>query len=161
MIGRSEIVDTLSRTVSAGQYAVLEAVTRDRKRAAASNRSVGTALRHLQKIAPEDPLVVNLTAYQYKNTYMLKYWPQIQAGRAPNDRLLAYAERNFFDVLSANPSDESAINGLGTVLFYERELEDAAFFQRRAAALAKRQGLEYGAANADLKQTLRYLRQQP
>ena len=161
MIGRSEIVDTLSRAVSAGQYAVLEAVTRDRKRAAASNRSVGTALRHLQKIAPEDPLVVNLTAYQYKNTYMLKYWPQIQAGRAPNDRLLAYAERNFFDVLSANPSDESAINGLGTVLFYERELEDAAFFQRRAAALAKRQGLEYGAANADLKQTLRYLRQQP
>jgi hypothetical protein len=138
----------------------LQGCTRDRKHAAAGNRSVGTALRHLQDIAPEDPLVLNLTAYQYKNTYMLKYWSQIQAGRAPKDRLLARAERNFFDVLSGNPSDESAINGLGTVLFYERELEAAAFFQRRAAALAKRRGMDYQAAKSDLQQTLQHMRQQ-
>jgi TIR domain-containing protein len=160
MVGRTKIVDLLSRAIGARQYAVLEAVTRDRKHAAAGNRSVGTALRHLQDIAPEDPLVLNLTAYQYKNTYMLKYWPQIQAGRAPEDRLLARAERNFFDVLSGNPSDESAINGLGTVLFYERELEAAAFFQRRAAALAKRRGMDYQAAKSDLQQTLQHMRQQ-
>jgi TIR domain len=161
MLGRSEIVDSLSRTIGAGQYAVLEAVKRDRRRAEIANKSVGQALQHLHNMAPEDPLVVNLTAYQQKNTYMLKYWTQIQASRAPKDRLLAQAERNFFDVLFVNPSDESAINGIGTVLFYERELEAAAFFQRRAAALAKRQGSDYQAAKTDLKQTVRYMRQQP
>jgi hypothetical protein len=161
MVGRSKIVASLSRAIGAGQYAVLEAVKRDRKRAEVANQSVAKALQHLRNIAPEDPIVVNLTAYQYKNTYMLKYWPQIQAGRAPKDRLLVRAERNFFDVLRSNPSDESAINGLGTVLFYERELEAAAFFQRRAAALAKRQGMDYEAARSDLKQTLQHMRQQP
>jgi len=161
VLGRSEIVETLSRTIGLGQSVVLEAVTRDRKRATAANKSVGQALQHLHNIAPNDPMVVNLMAYQLKNTYMLKYWSQIQAGRAPKDRLLARAERNFFDVLCGNPSDESAINGIGTVLFYERELEAAAFFQRHAAALAKRQGSDYQAAKTDLEQTLRYMPQQP
>jgi len=158
--GSSEIVDGLARAIGLGQYAVLEAVVHDRKRAESANNSVDSALQHLHNMAPEDPMVINLTAYQQKNTYTLKYWDQIQAGRAPKDRLLARAEHNFFDVLFTNPSDASAINGIGTVLFYERELEAAAFFQRRAAALAKRQGMDYQAAKADLKQTVSHMRRQ-
>lgn len=48
------------------------------------------------------------------------------AGRAPKDPLLNQGERHFFDALCVDPSDPSALNGLGSILMFEREL-DAAF----------------------------------
>jgi hypothetical protein len=138
----------------------MAAITQNFAAAGKANDEVTGHLRELYKVAPGDPLVVALMAYQEKNTYMIRYWHAIQAGKAPRDRLLARAERQFFDVLCVNPADENAINGLGTVLFFERELEAAAFFQRLAVGFARKRGLDYTAAKSDLNNTLKYLRQQ-
>lgn len=56
-----------------------------------------------------------------------------------------------------NPKDEGAINGIGTILFYERELAAAAFFQRRAIAHAKPRGGGCQLAEKDLRLTLRFI----
>ena len=56
-----------------------------------------------------------------------------------------------------DPNDDSAINGIGSILFYERELEAAAFFQRKELEFAKQRGGSYEAAEHDLQLTLRFL----
>jgi len=160
IVGRSNQLQDLCEQAAAAQYQIIAAITQKRAAAEKANKAVAGLLKALHKGAPEDPLVVALMAYQDKNTYMIRYWPAIQAGKAPKDRLLARAERQFFDVLCVNPSDMNAINGLGTVLFFERELEAAAFFQRLAVGFAKQRGMDYAAAKTDLNNTLRYLRQQ-
>ena len=111
-------------------------------------------------MAPLDAIVLNLSGYQCKNKYTIKHWEKIQVGRAPKDSVLLRGERYFFNTLCVNPEDESAINGLGSILFYERELQAAAFFQRRAIELAKKSGGNYQAAEQDLAQTLRFMGQQ-
>ncbi len=104
-----------------------------------------------------DPVIVNLDGYHLKNAYMLKYWAQIQAGVAPEDRLLERAERRFFDTLSIDPTDPSAVNGLGSILVFQRELAAAEFFIRAAIALAEKQGLgTYPAAESDLELVRRF-----
>lgn len=103
-------------------------------------------------IWPLDPMIVNLDGYHLKNAYMLKHWDAIQAGRAPVDELLQCAERRFFETLSIDPTDPSALNGLGSVLILERELDAAKFFVTAAIAAAKTKGMaSYPAAQQDLK----------
>jgi hypothetical protein len=63
-----------------------------------------------------DPMIVNLGGYHLKNAYMLEHWDAIQAGRAPKDPLLDRAERRFFETLAIDPTDPSALNGLGNIL---------------------------------------------
>jgi len=46
------------------------------------------------------------------------------------------------------------LNGLGSNLFFERELDAAEFFQRRAIEIVKRSGSNYEAAEIDLQQIL-------
>jgi len=159
MASRAPLVESMANSVAAGQYRVLDAMTTDFKKAAAANVQVDKALRSLKKLAPRDVMVINLCGYQCKNNYMFKHWKNIQVGRAPKDPLLLRAERHFFDTLSVNPRDESAINGIGSTLFFERELQAAAFFQRRAMELAKQRGGDYTAAYDDLQQTLRFMEQ--
>jgi len=161
ILGRTNEIESRCEQIGAGQYRIMAAVTENFPAAEKDNDALTRQLQELSRRAPADPLVVTLKAYQDKNTYLLKYWHPIQACKAPKDRLLARAERQFFDVLCVNPSDFNAINGLGTILFFERELQAAAFFQRRAVAIAKKRGLDYTAAKLDLENTLRYLRQQP
>ena len=157
---RTPLVEKVANGVAAGQYAVLAAVGTDLKKAAKANVSVEKALRSLKKMAPLDAIVLNLSGYQYKNNYTVKHWEKIQVGRAPKDSVLLRGERYFFNTLCVNPEDESAINGLGSILFYERELQAAAFFQRRAIELAKKSGGNYQAAEQDLALTLRFMGQQ-
>lgn len=90
---------------------------------------------------------------------MFRHWAAIQAGRAPKDPVLQTGERCFFEALCVDPSDPSALNGLGTILMFERELDAAEFFQRRAIDLVKRTGGEYAAAQHDLDLILYYKRQ--
>jgi hypothetical protein len=97
-------------------------------------------------------MIVNLDGYHLKNAYMLKHWDAIQAGRAPVDNLLMRAEARFFETLSVDPTDPSAVNGLGSVLMLERELDAAEFFVRTAIAIARARGIgTYQAAEDDLK----------
>jgi hypothetical protein len=156
---RTSVVQSLANGVAAAQYGVLMAIAKDLKKATTANIAVDKALRSLKKLAPLDVVVLNLSGYQCKNNYMIKYWQKIQNGRAPKDPLLIRGERYFFDTLFVNPNDEDAINGIGTILFYERELRAAAFFQRRAIELAKRSGRNYEAAEQDLQLTIKFMGQ--
>ena len=156
---RPPAVQSLANGVAAAQYGVLATITTDLKKAATANIAVDKRLRSLKKLAPLDVMVMNLSGYQCKNNYMIKHWQKIQAGQAPKDPLLIRAERYFFDTLSVNPRDESAINGIGSILFYERELQAAAFFQRRAIELAKQRGGNYEAAQHDLELTISFMGQ--
>ena len=67
---------------------------------------------------------------------------------------MARAERCFFQSLCVNPLDPSALNGIGSILMFERELDAAEFFQRRAISSAKREGYGYPEAEIDLKTIL-------
>jgi hypothetical protein len=91
---------------------------------------------------------------------MFKYWGAIQAGRAPKDPLLVRSERYFFEALCVDPEDPSALNGLGSILMFERELDAAEFFQSRAIAIVKRSGGNYAAAEHDLDLILYFKQKQ-
>ena len=95
---------------------------------------------------------LNVAGYHRKNAYMLKYWDQIQAGSAPpQDSLLREAEQFFFKALFVNPYDFTAINGLGSILILERELDAAEFFIKRSIELSQEKGVTYAEALHDLR----------
>jgi tetratricopeptide (TPR) repeat protein len=101
-------------------------------------------------------VVLNLCGYHRKNAYMLKHWGAIQGGRPPKDPLLRHAERWFFETLFVNPNDYSGLDGLSSILIYEKELEAAEFFSLRAIALAAAHGIDYGAAKHNLAMIRRF-----
>jgi TIR domain len=146
--------------VAMAQYAVVMALDKNFDKAAEANRQVGDALVSLQRLAPLHPRVLNLAGYQCKNDYMVKHWDAIQVWRAPSDPLLEQSERYFFESLGVNPFDVSAINGLGNIMFFQRELDAAEFFHDRAETLCfKRTGKHYDAAISDLEM-VRWFRSQ-
>jgi hypothetical protein len=61
---------------------------------------------------PLESMIMNLAGYHLKNAYTLKHWDAIQAGRAPDDPLLAQAEQRFFETLAIDPTDPSALTDL-------------------------------------------------
>ena len=148
---RSDVVQSLVSTIGNLQIQVVLAMTKDFAAAASANASVRSGLESAIKLAPYDPMVLNLAGYQCKNDYMFAHWNEIQAGRAPKDPLLSQGERHFFDALCIDPSDPSAVNGLGSILMFERELDAAEFFQRRAIDIVKGSGGNYEAAQQDLE----------
>jgi TIR domain len=161
VLGDTSVVQPLIHGVAAGQYAALAALEQDFDKAIEANRHVGSAMHNLQEMAPLHPMVLNLAGYQCKNDYLMKHWDAIQVWRAPKDALLDRGERYFFESLCVNPFDESAINGLGNILFFERELDAAEFFHGRAADLyLKRTGEHYDAAEHDLRMVRGFKHQQ-
>ena len=106
------------------------------------------------KAWPQEPMALNLAGYHHKNTYMVKHWAALQAGHPPIDRLIEKAERFFFEALFVTPNDFTALNGLGSLLFLQRDIKSAEFFIRRAIALAQKSGDDYSAAQQDLAMIL-------
>jgi hypothetical protein len=153
------LLQAMTTAIAHSQYAALFAIEKDFNAAAKANAHIGDALKSAQKMAPLDPVVLNLAGYQCKNDYIFTHFDAIRAGRAPKDPLLDRGERYFFDTLSVNPSDASAVNGLASILVYERELDAAEFFQRRAIALIEPSGHKYEAAIHDLNSILELKRQ--
>ena len=153
---RKQAVQSLLYRIAAAQIDVVLAMANDLQKAAKANASVASKLKRAAKLAPYDSMILSLSGYQCKNEYLLAHWDEIQAGRAPTDPLLNQAERYFFDALCVDPSDASAVNGLGSILISERELDAAEFFVRRAIDLAKAKGENYEAAESDLKLILYY-----
>jgi len=151
---RPSDIQSLISDLGQAQIQIILAMDKNFTAAAEANASIRTALESAMKIAPYDPMILNLAGYQCKNDYMFAHWDQIQAGRAPRDPLLVQGERHFFDALCVDPSDPSALNGLGSILFFERELDAAEFFQRRAIEIGRRSGGNYEAAEIDLQQIL-------
>jgi tetratricopeptide (TPR) repeat protein len=153
-----ELQQTIQR-IAQGQKEVTDRLgNRDLQGAKAKQQLLDGVTVDAEKAWPLEPMVLNLTGYHHKNAYMLKHWAAIQAGRPPKDQSLERAERFFFEALFVNPNDCSALNGLGSILIYERDLEAAEFFIRRAIALAEQNGLHYAAATHDLAMILAYKR---
>jgi tetratricopeptide (TPR) repeat protein len=107
-------------------------------------------MRRAEKRWPYDPTILNLAGYHRKNAYMFGHWAEYCAGRFPEDPVLQEGERFFFDTLFVNPTDYSALNGLGNILLFEGELDAAEFFVQRAIEWAERSGVRYDAAIHDL-----------
>src|SRR5262249_48970176 len=108
---------------------------RDLAGAGQMHARVDAAMKKAERRWGLELMILNLAGYHRKNAYMLKHWDALQAGRPPKDTLLRRAEQFFFEALFVNPTDCSALNGLGSVLILERELEAAEFFVRRAIAI--------------------------
>jgi len=157
---RTEIVQSLVNGIGTAQIAVVQAMTENFQAAEEANTQIEIALNSAVKMAPLDPMILNLAGYQRKNNYMFKYWDTIQVGRAPKDPLLLEGERYFFETLCVDPLDPSALNGLGSILMLERELDAAEFFQRRAIDLVKQSGGNYEAAQHDLELILYFKQRQ-
>jgi len=137
--------------IAAAQARVLDRLgERDLPGAKALHAPVAAAMAAAEKAWPLERMVLDLAGYQHKNAYMLKHWDAVQAGRPPDDPLLERAERHFFEALFVEPNDVSALNGLGSILMFQRDLDAAEFFIRRAIALSEQQGLDYADAHHDL-----------
>jgi tetratricopeptide (TPR) repeat protein len=146
-----------TRRINQGQLEVTDRLGNgDLQGAKAKQQLVDGITMEAAKAWPLEPIVLSLSGYHHKNAYMLKQWAAIQAGRPPKDRLLERAERFFVEALFVNPNDYSALNGLGSILFFERDVEAAEFFIRRAIALAEQHGDDYAAAKQDLATILAF-----
>lgn len=151
-----ELQQTIQRIVQ-GQSEVTDRLGNgDLRGAMKKHQFVDRVTVDAEKAWPLEPMVLNLAGYHHKNAYMLKHWAAIQAGRPPKDRSLERAERFFFEALFVNPNDYSALNGLGSILIFYRDLEAALFFIRRAIALAEQDGIDYAAARDDLAMILAF-----
>jgi tetratricopeptide (TPR) repeat protein len=138
-----------------GQRGVTDSLeNRDIRGAKEMQQLLDGVMVEAEKAWPLEPVILNLAGYHHKNAYMLEHWAAIQAGRPPKDPSLERAERSFFETLFVNPNDYSALNGLGSILTYERDYEAAEFFIRRAIALAEQDGIDYAAAKHDLAMIL-------
>jgi hypothetical protein len=137
------------------QQQVIARLSSDPDEAARVQAQLGPVMASARRKWKLDPMIVNLDGYHLKNAYMVKYWEAIQAGRAPKRRLLDRSERRFFETLAIDPTDPSALNGLGNVLFFNRDLNAAEFFHRAAIAAA---GGSYAAGEHDLELVLSYKR---
>ena len=153
----AELEDAIDSIV-AGQGAVTDALGReDLGEAAELQALVDSVMSEARRVWPLDPMVVNLDGYHHKNAYLVLHWDAIQAGRAPADPLLTRAEQRFFETLGIDPYDPSALNGLGSVLINERELDAAEFFILAAIGAARRLGMDtYPAAEHDLALVRRF-----
>ena len=151
---RSEPPEVSAATVqiSSGQNAFLDQLSeREFTKAGQLQVLLNDAVEKALQAWPFEPMIANLAGYNLKNAYMLKHWDAIQAGRAPDDPLLAQAEEQFFDTLAIDPTDPSALNGLGSILMFRRDLDAAEFFVLAAIAQADRKNMDYPAARADLE----------
>lgn len=144
--------------IARGQGAMTDQLLRREPGPAADvQRLLDTVMAEATRKWPLDPMIANLSGYHVKNAYMLKHWDAIQAGRAPRDPLLDQAEQRFFEALFIDPGDPSALNGLGSILTFQRDLHAAEFFIRAAIAAAKKRGMaSYPAAEHDLALVRRY-----
>lgn len=143
--------------INSGQMKELELIGKGEfKGAIEIHNLVDEGLQLAEKQWRLDPMIINLHGYHCKNAYMLNHWDAIRAGRPPKDSVLEEGESYFFEALFVNPKDLSAINGLGSILFYELELDAAEFFIRKAIDLAKQQKRSYAAAEHDLALVLHY-----
>ncbi len=155
---RDPVLQQAIGRIAAAQYDVVNQLGVDLQSARKKQHLATALIVEAEKTWPLEPMILNLAGYHYKNAYMVRHWPAIQAGRPPNDALLERADRYFFNALFVNPNDYSALNGLGSTLLLERELDAAEFFVGRAVTLAERDGVDYGAAKQDLEMIVRMTR---
>lgn len=146
-----------SDRISRAQGAILELVgVGDLAGAARDQAALDPVVNDAVASWPLDPMLVNLTGYHLKNAYMIRYWDAIQAWRAPRDALLDESEKRFLETLALDPTGYEALNGLGNIMFFKRDLDAAEFFHRAAIAEASRRNIAYHEAEQDLALVQRF-----
>jgi len=150
MRAESAEVEEIIKRIAGGQQALLEQLEGDLTKAAQMQVLLDESIDKALHTWPFDPEIGNLAGYHLKNAYMVKHWGAIQAGRAPDDPVLAQAEQRFFETLAIDPTNPSALNGLGSILLFRRDLDAAEFFIRAAIAQAGRMNMPYPQAEHDL-----------
>ena len=153
MAGANHEVDDAAENLARTQLAELDALPKDLAKAAQLHKKVDAALKVIEKRFPFEAAILSVAGYHRKNAYLGRHWDAIQAGQAPKDSLLDKAESYFFKVLCFKPFDPSSLNGLGSVLLLERDLDAAEFFIGRAIELA---GGHCPEAEHDLRLVLYY-----
>ncbi len=103
---------------------------------------------------PDDPEVLKLAGYHLKNEYQVRHWADLQNSKYPDDEVLSKSAKLFLRGLSVQPDDASSLNGLGSVLFLQKNLDAAEFWVRQALETAKKNNFQYDAAEKDLKNIL-------
>ena len=147
----AELNEAIAR-LAEGQASVTRAIERnDLKGAKRFQAALDAKMKAAERKWRLEAMILNLAGYHDKNAYLLAHWAAIMAGQPPKDALLDRAERYFYRSLFVDPYDFSALNGLGSILLYERELDAAEFFVRRALQLAEAAGADYAAARHDLQ----------
>jgi hypothetical protein len=152
-----ELGDAIAE-ISEAQYAMLDALVDDHARARVQQRRAADLLAVAQARWPLDSDIVNLAGYQAKNEYLLEHWNAVQAGRWPvQDARLISSRDRFFECLSVDPRNPSALNGLANTLLLQREFDAAAFFNRASIEVARTQGFRYDAAENDAALIARFV----
>lgn len=100
---------------------------------------------------PLDARVAVVWAYHAKNAVLLEHDAEITAGIRVTDRRLAEARWRFLHALWLDPLSAEALNGLGTIAWFDHDLDTAEFFVRAAL----RREPDYPAAAHDLALVLR------
>jgi len=96
---------------------------------------------------PLDSGAATLWAYHAKNGVLLDHDAEIAGGIRVTDERLNGARWRFLRALWLDPLNAEALNGLGTIAWFDHDLDTAEFFVR--AALAREPG--YPAAAHDLR----------
>ncbi|MGE0811821.1 MAG: TIR domain-containing protein [Vicinamibacterales bacterium] len=96
---------------------------------------------------PLDPRVAALWAYHAKNGVLLDHDAEIAAGIRVTDPRLDDARWRFLDALWLDPFSPDSLNGLGTIAWFDHDLDTAEFFVTAALRLAP----GYAAAAHDLR----------
>lgn len=114
-------------------------------------RSLNRPMAALAARYPLDARVAIVWAYHAKNAVLLEHEAEIAAGIRVTDPRLGEARWRFLHALWLDPLNAEALNGLGTIAWFDHDLDTAEFYIR--AALGREPG--YAEAAHDLALVLR------
>jgi hypothetical protein len=147
---RDAAIDRIAR----GQSAMFETWRTDGLAAARrKQRGLDRQTAALIDAYPLDSEAANLWAYHAKNGVLLDHDAEITAGIRVTDRRLDEARWRFLRALWLDPFNPSALNGLGTIAWFDHDLDTAEFFVR--AALKRAPGYPDAQHDLDLILQLR------
>lgn len=145
--GRNELVHLLSD----GQQGVLAAIGAGRLELAGRlQEELDPTCERAVVGFPGDALLLNMAGYHRKNAYLIRHFEEMRSGRFPVDTSLEEAEQLFLRSLSVQPDNAYALNGIGNVLFFERDLAAAEFYISSALKQARSQRLQTESIEHDL-----------
>jgi catechol 2,3-dioxygenase-like lactoylglutathione lyase family enzyme len=141
---RDAAIDRLARE----QDAMFSTWSKDGLAAArAAQRRLERPTATLLRRYPLDSRVAALWAYHAKNGVLLDHDAEIAAGIRVTDQRLNEARWRFLRALWLDPRSAESLNGLGTIAWFDHDLDTAEFFVRAALA----QEPAYPAAAHDLR----------
>jgi hypothetical protein len=140
--------DASINRLAAAQLAMFDTWNQEGSAAAKkAQRALDKQAARLLERYPLDPGVSVIWAYQAKNGVVLDHAAEISAGVKVIDAQLDVARWRFLHALWLDPINAEALNGLGTIAWFDHDLDSAEFFVR--AALKREPG--YAAASQDLR----------